>query len=185
MKLGNCHHYVELLLNDYLKEGMICIDATCGNGHDTIKLAKVVGANGHVYGFDIQSTAIDHTSDLINQHKLSNVTLFLDSHDLFEKHISESVDLILYNLGYLPGGDKSITTSKDSTILSIQSGIELLNSGGLLIAIVYTGHPSGKEEGDALDEFVATLSQKTVEVSKISFLNQKNSPPHALIISKK
>ena len=105
----------EILSHNFL--GKIAVDATVGKGKDTLKLLETVGAKGFVYGFDLQKEALDAANKLLRDYK--NYKLFLESHENIDK--IEKLDLVIYNLGYLPGSDKKITTLRDSTITSLKA----------------------------------------------------------------
>lgn len=108
------------LLKDCIKEGETVVDATCGNGNDTLFLSKLVGKTGQVYAFDIQEQAITQTKQLLEENKQVNVTLILDSHANMEKYLPETIKGKLggaiFNLGYLPHSDKTIITKGNTTI---------------------------------------------------------------------
>jgi len=168
----------EVLENDF--SGKIAIDATIGNGHDTYKLLNAVGEKGFVYGFDIQEKAIENTEKTIAD--FSNYKLFLESHENIDK--IKNVDLIIYNLGYLPGSNKNKMTLKKSTIISLEKAVKILNPKGIIIVVSYLGHENSKEEREAVDEFMKNLDQKNFKVEKREFYNQKNNPPITYLIEK-
>jgi tRNA A58 N-methylase Trm61 len=174
----------ELMLNN-IKRGSNVLDCTVGNGNDTFLLAKLVGTTGKVYGFDIQSQAIDNTCKLLGDSGLRDiVTLIKDSHEFIDKYIDEKLSFIIYNLGYLPKGDKSIKTNSVSTIRSVEKALKLLDNNGLLVLTVYTGHEGGMEEKDVLEEFFTKLNQKEFNVLKYDFINQVNNPPLLYCVEK-
>lgn len=162
----------------YVKNGDTVIDCTVGNGNDTIFLAKLVGEKGKVYGFDIQSIALKITKEKLLKEELDKrVTLINDGHENIDKYILKRVDFVIYNLGYLPGGDKRIKTEIDSTLESIKKSLYLLRENGLLLITCYTGHEGGLEEKEGVKDFLKGLNQKEYSVLKFNFLNQKNNPP--------
>ena len=170
------------ILNQFVKEGDIALDATVGNGFDTLDLARLVGRSGKVYGFDIQKIAIENTKALLNLNGLlDKVILINDSHENIENYIFEQLDLCIYNLGYLPNGDKNIKTSPSSTVISVFKALKLLKQNGILIVISYIGHQGGQEENNVLEAMLRQLNQKKYNVLKNEFINQKNSPPILLI----
>lgn len=172
-------------IENYLKDGQVVLDATVGNGNDTLALAKKIGSNGKVYGFDIQDQAIDNTTNLLKKNNvLDRVELIKDSHEHIKKYIKCKLDLIIYNLGYLPGGNKKIVTKSSSTIKSIQDALDLLNNNGLLLINAYIGHDNGLEEQEKIERMLESLDQKNFNVLKNTFINQKNSPPILYIIEK-
>ncbi|NMB08006.1 MAG: methyltransferase domain-containing protein [Tissierellia bacterium] len=166
------------IMTNYVKEGDIVLDCTVGNGNDTIHLAKLVGDSGKVYGFDIQSIALKLTREKLEKENLLNRVFFIhDSHENIDNYISEKLSLIVYNLGYLPGGDKSIKTNPITTIKSLKKAIKLLKSNGLLLITCYTGHSGGKEEKEKVKAYLGALDQKYANVLEFNFINQKNNPP--------
>jgi predicted methyltransferase len=139
------------LVRQRLSEGMVAVDATAGNGHDTLFLAQSVGPTGMVYAIDIQSAAIEATRDRIHSEGVEKtVVLIQASHDdwaaiLPTKHY-KNVDAVMMNLGYLPGGDHAITTKTESTAKAIREAFAWLKPGGILTVLAYIGHPGGEEE---------------------------------------
>jgi predicted methyltransferase len=182
--------YTKTLLRQAVSEGDIVIDATVGNGNDTLFLAELVGENGHVYGFDIQQEAIENTNRLLKENLVTTqVTLHQESHDRFatllhEEHVN-NVKAAIFNLGYLPKGDKSIVTKPDTTISAVKQLLEHMPKGGLIILVVYHGHEGGKTEKDALLDFLKTIEQKRANVLQYQFINQVNDPPFIVALEKK
>lgn len=173
------------IINRYIKEGSIVLDATVGNGNDTLDLARLVTDKGKVYGFDIQSIAIENTKSLLIQNQLEDrVILINDSHENIDKYIFKPLDFALYNLGYLPKGDKEIKTRPSSTVISVDKTLKLLKDNGILLIVSYIGHPGGLEEMKALEGYLKDLDQKQFSVLKNEFINQVNLPPLLYIIEK-
>lgn len=174
------------LLKDYIEPGDKVIDATVGNGKDFLFLSKLVGAEGKVTGFDIQPEAIQKTSLYLMENSVAaKAKLFIDGHENMGDYLQEnSVQAITFNLGYLPGGDKSITTLAETTLTAIEVGLKLLKKGGLMTLMIYHGHPNGATEKDAVESFVSTLDQNLFTVMKYQPLNQKNAPPFLIAIEK-
>ncbi len=138
---------LDLIMEKALKEKDIVIDATIGNGNDTLKLAKIVN-KGFVYGFDIQEEALINTEKLLTSNNINNYKLFNISHEfIYEtlQHLKAKVSMVIFNLGYLPNGDKTIMTNKITTIKAIEGSLKLLNKKGTILLIVYP-HKEGKEE---------------------------------------
>lgn len=181
--------FAHQLLRDHVSANDIVIDATCGNGHDTLLLASLVGPNGHVYAFDVQEQAINHTKAKLQDGNYENATFVLDSHDKLNKWIRPdhqgSIAAAIFNLGYLPGSDKEIITKASSTISAVELLLQYIQKGGLIILVVYHGHDGGTEEKDALVSFVCELNQKDYAVLRYEFINQVNAPPFVLAIQKK
>ncbi len=171
----------------FIKEGDIVVDATAGNGNDTVLLSELVGENGKVYAFDVQKDALENTEKKLKDLKLENrVNLILDGHENIKQHIStEKVKLVIFNLGYLPKGNHEITTKKDTTITAIKESMELIEKEGKILIVIYPGHPEGAKEKNAVEEFVQKINQKQYNVARISFMNQINNPPFLIVIEKR
>jgi tRNA A58 N-methylase Trm61 len=182
----NTLEIVKNFMKNCISDGSIALDCTVGNGNDTLLLAKLVGSSGKVYGFDIQNLAIENTRNLLNEHGFNDrVNLIKDSHENIDLYINEKVDFIVYNLGYLPKGDKNIKTNKISTIISLNKALQLLNKNGLIVITVYTGHNGGIEEKEAIEEFLKKLDQRLFNVLKFDFINQINNPPILYCLEKR
>ena len=146
----------KLLMETNLKEKDLVIDATCGNGNDSVFLIDRI-KDGHLFCFDIQKEAIENTDKLLKEKGYSNYTLFNESHENMDKVLKEYVDkisLIVFNLGYLPGFDKSVKTNYKSTITAIRKSLKLLNNKGHIVITLYPGHKEGKEEVLKIKEFL-------------------------------
>ncbi len=166
------------IIYKYVKDGHTVVDCTVGNGNDTILLAKLVGLTGKVYGFDIQKEALDITLKSLTCENLDNrVRLIMDGHENIDLYIDEKIDFAIYNLGYLPKGDKNIKTNKDTTLISLKKALNLLNDNGIILITCYVGHEGGLEEKKAVEEFLINLDQKKYNVIKYDFINQRNYPP--------
>lgn len=175
----------KIYLEDIINEGDMAIDATMGNGYDTIYLAKKVGQNGKVYAFDVQEEALKSTSKKISKEGLENVELILDGHENMDKYVKEQVSCIVFNLGYLPRAKHQIITKADTTISAIKKGLELLKPNGVMSIAIYSGHEGGMEEKEAVYEFTRNLDQNYFNVLCTKFINQINNPPELLLIEKK
>lgn len=183
--LNNTVSIAKTYIEKHIKSGQVVLDATIGNGNDTVLMADIVGNNGKVYGFDIQELAIENTKKiLIENNLMDRVTLIKDNHANIDNHIHCKLDFIIYNLGYLPNGDKSIITKADSTIESIKKSLRLLGNNGLLLINSYTGHIGGFEENKQIENLLRILDQKCFNVLKHTFINQKNFPPILYVIEK-
>lgn len=176
--------YAKRLAKEIVQPGDTVVDATCGNGHDTLFLAELAGIDGHVLSFDIQSQAIEKAKELC--HPLENIEFILDSHANIDEYLKDSsiIKTAMFNLGYLPKGDKSITTTYKSTIAAIEGIFKRLCSGGRIVIVVYHGHPEGKEEKEALTGFLSRWPQKEAQVLEYRFINQRNDAPYILCIEK-
>lgn len=174
----NTLQIVKDIINDHVKEGDTVLDCTVGNGNDTVSLAKLVGQTGKVYGFDIQKKAIDITLEQLTCESINNrVILIEDGHENIDLYIQDKLDFIIYNLGYLPKGDKTIKTNKDTTLISLKKSLNLLNNNGIILITCYTGHDGGLDEKKLVEQLLSNLDQKIYNVIKYEFINQKNFAP--------
>lgn len=177
---------VQGIIKDYINEGDVVIDATVGNGFDTVFLAEQVGDNGQVYGFDIQNIAIKLTKEKLDERKLMNrVTLIEDSHQHIKRYVEERVKVAMFNLGYLPKGDKKVITRPESTIMAIEEILDLLIVGGLISIVAYYGHEGGLIEKDEVSRYLGELSNRHVDVLSIAYENRKMNAPIVYLIRKK
>ncbi len=176
-----CHHFIK----EHVKSGEICVDATAGNGNDTLLLAELVGESGKVYAFDIQEQALKKTRERLEEQGLENrVELVLDSHAEMGKRIWEEVSCIVFNFGYLPGGNHFLSTKKESSIKAIEIGLSLLKKGGLMSLCIYSGGDSGFEEKDGILQYLHTLDSKKYLVIVSQYYNRPNNPPIPAMIIK-
>lgn len=177
---------VHQMIEEYVKEGDVAVDATVGNGWDTKKLCELVGDTGKVIGFDIQEEAIQNTSKRLKAEGLSErAELYCCSHDQADLYVKEPIKAFMMNLGYLPGGNKEIVTCMESTIKAIHILSERLMSGGIGTILVYYGHEGGPEEKKAVEEFMASMPAGWGQITRMEIVNRKNSPPILYILEKK
>lgn len=168
-----------------LKNGGRAVDATCGNGHDTVFLAEHVGPHGLVQAFDIQPQAILATRQRLTEAGLlERVQLIEASHANIESYCHENLQAVMFNLGYLPGGNHAVVTQPESTLTALRFAAEKLNSGGIITVVAYTGHEGGMDEFKAVRHFAAALPQQRFTVLEYSFINQVNHPPLLLAVSR-
>ena len=185
MKLQRVLQYAQSLLEMTVGEGEIAVDATAGNGHDTLFLANLVGDDGYVYSFDVQKQAVDATLHRLLDNALEHRALVLrDGHENVAKYITKPVAGAIFNLGYLPGSDHDIITKPNTTIQALESLLKLLKVGGIIVLVIYHGHEGGKEERDEVIRFVSELPQKYIHVLRYEFLNQQNDPPFVIALEK-
>lgn len=174
-----CHHFME----DYIKEGDCCIDATAGNGNDTEFLCKMVGESGKIYAFDIQEMAIENTKRRLEEEGLlQRAELILDGHEKMAQYVKEEVSVVVFNFGYLPGGDHSISTKSSTSLQAIEQALGLLKVGGVMNLCIYSGKDTGYEEKEALLSYLKELDSKRWLVIVSSYFNRKNDPPLPVFI---
>lgn len=185
MKLERVLQYAQTLLQSAVSDGDIAVDATAGNGHDTLFLAELVGDDGFVYAFDVQKQAVDATLHRLLDHALEHRAVVLkDGHENVGKYVDKPVSGAIFNLGYLPGSDHEVITRPNTTIQALESLLKLLKVGGIIVLVIYHGHEGGKEERDEVIRFVSELPQKYIHVLRYEFLNQKNDPPFVIALEK-
>ena len=158
----------------------VVVDATMGNGHDTLFLAKLAK---QVYAFDIQEQALQKTSQRLQEADLINVELLLQGHETVDQFVTE-VKAAIFNLGYLPSADKSIITQPQTTIESLDKLCQMLINGGRIAIMIYYGHEGGDVERDAVLDFVSQLPQQEYTATIYRTLNQINNPPFLVMIEK-
>ena len=172
-----------------LQTGDIAIDATCGNGHDTLFLAKQVGATGKVYGFDIQQHALDLTAlKFKEQQQFSQVELICAGHEKIEQHVQAkhqcNISAVMFNLGYLPGGDKSIITQTETTLSALKAACRLLKLSGLINVIAYPGHQGGLQELESLQNWISELDKAVFKHQTLAIDENDLSKPQLFTVKK-
>lgn len=174
----------ELVKEILKREGNIniAVDMTAGNGYDSKFILKNLNPK-ILYAFDIQKEAKENTQALIGNR--DDFKFILDSHANIDKYIIEEIDLAIYNLGYLPRGDKNITTKEASTLESLEKVLNLLAKNGKVLITVYSGHKEGLLESQSLEKYLGHLDQKNFVVLELSYKNQKNMPPYVYMVGKK
>ena len=168
-----------------VQEGDTVIDATLGNGHDALELASLVGERGHVYGFDVQPDAVERSWTRMKASGLeSRCTFFATGHEHMEETVSGPVKYICFNLGWLPGGDKSITTHWKTTSMALSQALDMLLPGGVLSVCVYPGHEAGAEELREIQLFFSALRPQEFNCLRQTFLNAGPGSPECYIVQK-
>lgn len=166
------------LWRQLLRPGDLAVDATCGNGHDTLLLAELVGPTGRVIAMDIQEEAVTNTRGRLIDRTW--VTLLHQSHAVFPLE-AQNARLVVYNLGYLPGGDKNLTTEKTTTLESLEQALSLVCPGGALSVTLYPGHEQGTVEADAVLAFSQTLSPSEWNATHLQWTNRRRAPSLLLL----
>jgi hypothetical protein len=182
--LDLAHQYWERLV----KPGDLVIDATCGNGQDTLKLAQLAISShaGQVYACDIQPQAIEQSRDYLTKHLSTQQLLRLEwrlgCHSTFPSEIPpNSVKLIVYNLGYLPGGDKNRTTQTQTSLESLFQAQQLIIPGGAISLTCYPGHAEGSLEEEAILRYASHLPPHEWNCCHHRWLNREKSPSLLLL----
>lgn len=183
-KSFNALDIIKRAISENVREGDICIDATAGRGNDTLFMASLVGDSGHVTAFDIQPEAVESTKALLSEAGLSHrADVRLQSHAEMDTLFEEgTVSCITFNFGWLPKGDHSISTKKESSLEAIEKGLRLLKKDGIMTLIIYYGRDTGFEEKDAILEYLPTIDSGKYTVLEMPFVNRPNCPPIPIII---
>lgn len=184
--LKSARHWAQEIITQALENGGTAIDATMGNGHDTLWLCRLAGEGGHVYAFDVQPEALENTRARLEAEGVADrATLILAGHQLMAEHVHEPVDAILFNLGWLPGVAHAVTTRTETTLAAVNAAVELLKPGGVMTICVYPGHEEGKRELAALLEWAQGLDSAWLDACIRSYLNIKNDPPVMIAVAKR
>jgi predicted methyltransferase len=176
------------LLHSAVKAGDWVIDATAGNGHDTLFLAQLVGEEGRVFAFDVQAAALATTKERLGSNT-TRCQLIHASHHLLAEHLPTEaqgkIRAAIFNLGYLPGADKSCITQTETTLQALDAALAVLRSTGLLIVVVYPGHNGGDTEAAAVAEKLSALDWQTAEVQHLRFTNRTTRSPECWVVAKR
>ncbi len=181
-----CH----ILLRNHLRTGDRAIDATAGNGQDTLFLARQVGPEGRVFAFDLQPEAVESTRRLLRTQGISPETCEVTTachsglSTLLPSGSEGQFSAIIFNLGYLPGGDKSIITRPATTLAAVAVSLTLLRPGGLLLVVLYPGHEGGGTEAAEFLTFAMSLPSREFHVSGFNALNARAPAPSVVVILK-
>lgn len=194
LNLTEITHWSHVVLAEILSAGDFAVDLTVGNGKDTLFLLEAVGKTGCVVGFDIQEEALltakasleaaGARAEIAGAASVDTplgvapgVWLIAGDHSRWAELVEGAPRAIIANLGYLPGGDKGVTTSAPSTLKALQGGLERLAPGGRLAVVCYVGHPGGAEEAALVTGLFATGElRKKFRVLKIGNPNAEGSP---------
>lgn len=161
---------------EHVRPDELIIDATCGNGYDTLFLAQLPLSK--VVGIDIQPEAIKNTKNILEKHGVvDRVILNCGSHESFEwLKLPDRPKLIVYNLGYLPGGNKTLTTQTETTLASLRSAMSVLGDNGAISVTCYPGHSEGEQEEKAILSWAESLCPKKWLVCYHRWMNRHKAP---------
>lgn len=168
-----------------VQPGDTAVDATMGNGHDTLTLCEAVGPAGHVYAFDVQEQAVEETGKRLREQDLADrAELIHAGHERMAEFVKGPVRAVMFNLGWLPGGDHGVTTRWETTRKAVESALELLMPMGVAVICAYPGHAEGAREKNELTAFLAGLSNRQYNVLHQRFLNAGDGAPECFVIQK-
>lgn len=170
------------LVRRFVIAGDRVVDATVGNGHDTKFLADLVGPSGKVFGFDIQQSALDSARSRLSDCRC--VELICSGHETLTDYVDGEIKVAMFNLGYLPAGNKTITTSPGTTCIALGKAFERLSAPGLITISVYPGHEGGKDEADAVEEWLEALDPASAALARWSVGQPASGSPYLIAIVK-
>ncbi len=183
--LGGAVGLSHLFLCRVVRAGDVVVDATCGNGFDTLFLARLVGERGRVWAFDIQPEAIRSTEKrLFDAGCLSWVKLVNAGHELLADQVRENVRAAVFNLGFLPGGNGGVVTGEKTTLAALDQAAGMLLPGGVITVALYTGHPGGAEEAALAEHWAANLPSRGFNSWKSRQLNRSALAPYVIVVEK-
>jgi len=180
-------HFAQQIIQSLVVAGDVVIDATLGNGHDAVFLAKLVGEKGLVIGFDVQQEAVDSATERMKENGVHHFEFHLNGHESMTECIASGhlpVKAVMFNLGYLPHADKSVITTMETTIPALNASLELLDVGGLLSIMCYPGHEGGDVESNAVSQWAQSLPREHFRVVHYGLHNAPNNPPFLLLVEK-
>ena len=184
-ELRSARYLAADILRQAVAPGDSVIDATMGNGHDTLFLCQLVGDTGKVFAFDVQQKAVESTKKRLEEAGvLSRTALFCLGHEHMAEKVTEPVSAVVFNLGWLPGGDHSVTTHWETTQKAVESALFLLKPLGVLVICAYPGHPEGDRERSALTDYLSALQPQQFNVLHQKFLNAGPGAPECFVIQK-
>lgn len=178
------------LVGECIKSGDAVVDATLGNGHDAAFLARCVGAGGTLFGFDVQTRAVENTRTRLREIGFQGrAVLTLASHADMATHIPPHwhgrLAAVMFNLGYLPGGDKTVVTTAASTLTALETACRLLSFDGVLTVLAYPGHPGGDVETGELAAWCQALDPAGFSVERVGSGSDNPSAPRLFAIRKR
>lgn len=174
-----------MLLRRFIQTGNRVVDATCGNGKDTLLLAELVGNSGHVWAFDIQESALVRTASRLTEQALQHrVTLLHASHERLLELVNTPVEAVIFNLGWLPGAPRTVATKPHTTLTALGAALQLLTPAGLLLITCYPGHAGGDEEAAAVVNWCSGLASRSFFVWRMGQLNVASNAPFLLLIQR-
>ncbi|MBU5614938.1 class I SAM-dependent methyltransferase [Geomonas azotofigens] len=175
-------HY---FLRERVRPGDLVLDATCGNGLDTLFLAELVGEGGTVWAFDVQPRAITATRELLEREgRLAQVRLIEAGHERLADFVPHGIKAAAFNLGYLPGGDTTLITDPADTVAALGQAAELLAAGGIITIALYTGHAGGPQEAAAVERWSAALHPGRFNVWRHRQLNRPDTAPYLVLVER-
>ncbi len=183
--LGGSVGLSHLLLRRAVRPGDAVVDATCGRGHDTLFLARLVGGKGTVWAFDIQEDALAAARELLDgEGCLTQVRLVNAGHERLTEYVREPVRGVVFNLGFLPGAGRDVITRPHTTLAALDQAAHTLLPGGIIAISLYTGHAGGVEEAEAVEHWAAQLPIRSFNAWLSRQLNRSAAAPYLVLVEK-
>lgn len=183
--LRNARHLAADYIRRTVREGDTVVDATMGNGGDTLFLAEIVGETGRVYGFDVQKEAVERTRARLESAGVQErATLLLAGHETMSEHVHDAPVAVMFNLGWLPGSEHIVTTRTETTLKAVGAAVDMIAPGGIVTVCIYPGHEEGRRELDALLAFACGLSVQKFNVLHHHFLCAPAHTPQLILIQR-
>lgn len=174
-----------ILLLAKVRQSAVLLDATAGNGGDTLFLAENSSATARIFAFDIQQEALHHTyARLCAQGLERKVELILDNHAALDRYIDCGIDAAIFNLGYLPGADHELTTIWESTAEALEKTLQKLTLNGILVVTAYPGHAAGQIEQQNLEEYLMKLPKASFVAAKYQMINHAATAPVCYMVER-
>ena len=176
----NAHFFIEMHLQQWGKKNLIAMDGTLGNGYD-LEFLNNQETISTIYGFDIQKEALENSKRRITSTQ-KHICYIQDSHHHLDSYIQGEIDVAIFNLGYLPGGDKSVVTKVQTTLEAIEKTIMKLSKGGIVLIMTYPGHEEGKKEHEVVNQYLSCLHHKNLAVLQLRVSNVAETCPNCFLI---
>ncbi len=177
-------HLAHQFVKNVAQVGDVVVDATLGNGHDALFLAKLVGGKGMVYGFDVQAMAVESSAQRMQENEVTGFEFHQVGHEKMTDFIDTEVSVVMFNLGYLPRADKAVITTEETTLPAVKCALSLLKCGGLVSLMCYPGHEGGDVEAVAVLRWCGGLAREEYRVAQYGLLNGPNNPPFLVVVEK-
>jgi len=180
----SARHWAQELLGEALHPGAVAVDGTMGGGGDALFLCERVGEGGRVYAFDVQEDAVRRTRERLEAAGLiGRASLFCAGHERVREFVAEPIDAAAFNLGWLPGGDKAVTTRVETTIAALDGCLQLLKPRGLITVCAYPGHPEGDAELRRVHAWAGALPDDFQAMFR-AFLNPARPAPALIAVQR-
>ena len=184
-ELKSARYLAREVILQALLPGDTAVDATMGNGHDTLTLCEAVGPAGHVWAFDVQAQAVEETKKRLREQGVDGrAELIHAGHEHMAEYVKGPVKAVVFNLGWLPGGDHGVTTRWETTRRAVESALDLLAPAGVVVICAYPGHAEGERERQELKTFLSGLPNRQYNVLHQRFLNAGAGAPECFVIQK-